>query len=72
MANAAAHSGILQGADAADTLLEFARARGVTQLFLGTASGEALARLTGGPLDKLISKAAHGRLLVPPQQSDGT
>jgi two-component system sensor histidine kinase KdpD len=47
---------ILHGADAAETLLEFARARGITQLFVGHSRREGLARITGSPLDKLISK----------------
>ena len=47
---------VLHGADAADTLLEFARARGITQLFVGHSRRQGLARFTGSPLDKLISK----------------
>lgn len=47
---------ILHGSGAADTLLEFARARGITQLFVGHSRRQGLARLTGSPLDKLISK----------------
>jgi two-component system sensor histidine kinase KdpD len=58
---------ILDGADAADTLLEFARARGITQLFVGHSRRQGLARLTGSPLDKLISKGRGMDVCVFPQ-----
>ena len=60
IANAAgAHIEILEGDDPADTLLEFARSRGITQLFVGHSQRTGLARLKGSPLDKLIWEG-HG------------
>jgi two-component system sensor histidine kinase KdpD len=60
IANAAgAHVEILEGNDPAETLLEFARSRRVTQLFVGHSQRTGLARLTGSPLDKLIWEG-HG------------
>ena len=67
IANAAgAHIEILEGGDPADTLLEFARSRGITQLFVGHSQRTGLSRLRGSPLDKLIWEGArHGRVRVP-------
>ncbi len=60
IANAAgAHIEILEGDDPAETLLEFARSRGITQLFVGHSQRTGLARLKGSPLDKLIWEG-HG------------
>jgi two-component system sensor histidine kinase KdpD len=60
IANAAGvHVEILEGDDPAETLLEFARSRGVTQLFVGHTQRAGLARLKGSPLDKLIAEG-HG------------
>jgi two-component system sensor histidine kinase KdpD len=60
IANAAgAHVEVLEGDDPADTLLEFARSRGITQLFVGHSQRTGLARLRGSPLDKLIWEG-HG------------
>jgi two-component system, OmpR family, sensor histidine kinase KdpD len=60
IANAAgAHVEVLEGDDPAETLLEFARSRGVTQLFVGHSHRTGLARLRGSPLDKLIWEG-HG------------
>jgi two-component system, OmpR family, sensor histidine kinase KdpD len=60
VANAAGvHVEILEGGDPADVLLEFARSRGITQLFVGHSQRTGLARLKGGPLDKLIWEG-HG------------
>jgi len=60
IANAAgAHIEILEGGDPADTILEFARSRGITQLFVGHSQRTGLARLKGSPLDKLIWEG-HG------------
>lgn len=60
IANAAgAHVEVLEGDDPAGTLLEFARSRGITQLFVGHSQRTGLARLRGGPLDKLIWEG-HG------------
>lgn len=50
---------ILEGGDPADALLEFARSRGITQLFVGHSQRTGLARLKGSPLDKLIWEG-HG------------
>lgn len=60
MANAAgAHIEILEGGDPAETLLDFARSRGVTQMFVGHTQRGGLARLRASPLDKLIWEG-HG------------
>lgn len=60
IANAAGvHVEILEGGDPADTLLEFARSRDITQLFVGHSQRSGLARLKGSPLDKLIAEG-HG------------
>lgn len=58
-AAAGARVEILEGDDPAETLLEFARSQGVTQLFVGHSQRRGLARLLPGPLDKLIWEA-HG------------
>lgn len=50
---------ILEGDDPARALLEFARSRCVTQLFVGHSQRGGLARLRGSPLDKLIWEG-HG------------
>jgi len=60
IANAAgAHVELLEGNDPAETLLEFARQRGITQLFVGHTQRTGIARLKGSPLDKLIWEG-HG------------
>ena len=60
IANAAgAHIEILEGDDPAEAILEFARSRGITQLFVGHSQRTGLARLKGSPLDKLIWEG-HG------------
>jgi two-component system sensor histidine kinase KdpD len=60
IANAAgAHVEILEGSDPAEVLLDFARLRGITQLFVGHSQRDGLARLKGSPLDKLITEG-HG------------
>jgi two-component system sensor histidine kinase KdpD len=60
IANAAgAHIEVLEGSDPADALLEFARSRGITQLFVGHSQRAGLARLRGSPLDRLIWEG-HG------------
>jgi two-component system sensor histidine kinase KdpD len=50
---------ILEGADPAQVLLDFARSRGATQLFVGHSQRKGLASLRGSPLDKLIWEG-HG------------
>jgi two-component system, OmpR family, sensor histidine kinase KdpD len=51
---AGAQIAILEGADPAGALLDYARSHGVTQLFVGHSQRGGLARLMGSPLDKLI------------------
>src|SRR5581483_10594856 len=48
---AGAHIEILEGDDPAEALLEFARSRGITQLYVGHTQRSGLARLKGSPLD---------------------
>ncbi|PWU02049.1 MAG: hypothetical protein C5B51_21670 [Terriglobia bacterium] len=50
---------ILEGEDPAHALLDFARSRGITQLFVGHSQRGGLARLRASPLDKLIWEG-HG------------
>jgi two-component system sensor histidine kinase KdpD len=50
---------ILEGADPGQALLDFARSRGITQIFVGHTQRGGLARLRRGPLDKLIWEG-HG------------
>jgi two-component system, OmpR family, sensor histidine kinase KdpD len=53
-----AHIEILDGEDAIDTLLGFARERGITQIFVGHSSHQKWWQsLTGTPLDRLIRGA---------------
>jgi len=60
IANAAgAHIEILEGGDPAEALIDFARSRGVTQLYVGHSQRKGLARLKASPLDKLIWQS-HG------------
>ena len=50
-----AHIEILDGEDAIETILKFARERGVTQIFVGHSTREGWwERFTGTPLDRLI------------------
>ena len=68
IANAAgAHVEVLEGDDPAETLLEFARSRGVTQLFVGHSQRTGLARLRGSPLDRLIWEGRGMDVCVFPQ-----
>jgi two-component system, OmpR family, sensor histidine kinase KdpD len=50
---------ILEGDDPGQALLNFARSRGITQLFVGHTQRGGLARFRRGPLDKLIWEG-HG------------
>lgn len=61
IANAAGvHVEILEGDDPGEALLEFARSRDITQLFVGHSQRSGIAaRLKGSPLDKLIDQG-HG------------
>jgi len=56
---AGAHIEILEGEDPGEALLDFARSRGVTQVFVGHSQRTGLSRLKGSPLDKLIWEG-HG------------
>jgi two-component system sensor histidine kinase KdpD len=68
IANAAgAHVEILEGGDPAETLLEFARSRGITQLFVGHSQRTGLAWLKGSPLDRLIWEGRGMDVVVFPQ-----
>lgn len=68
IANAAgAHVEVLEGDDPAETLLEFARSRGITQLFVGHSQRTGLARLRGSPLDRLIWEGYGMDVCVFPQ-----
>ena len=58
---------ILEGDDPAQALLDFARSRGVTQLYVGHSQRGGLARLRGGPLDKLIWESRGMDVRVFPQ-----
>jgi two-component system sensor histidine kinase KdpD len=53
-----AHIEILDGEDAIETILKFARERGITQIFVGHSTRERWwERFTGTPLDRLIRDA---------------
>ena len=53
-----AHIEILDGEDAIQTILKFARERGITQIFVGHSTNEGWwERLTGTPIDRLIRGA---------------
>ena len=68
IANAAGvHVEILEGADPAEALLEFARSRDITQLYVGHSQRSGMARLKGSPLDKLIAEGHGIDLCVFPQ-----
>ena len=56
---AGAHIEILAGDDPGRALLDFARSRGITQLFVGHTQRRGLARFRRGPLDDLIWEG-HG------------
>lgn len=54
-----AHIELLDGEDAIETILKFARERGITQIFVGHSTHERWwERITGTPLDRLI-RGAH-------------
>src|SRR5579863_2605945 len=56
--DAQAHVELLDGEDPIDTILDFARERGITQIFVGHSAREKWwERLTGTPLDRLIRGA---------------
>lgn len=70
MANAAgAHVEVLEGDDPAEALLQFARSRGITQLYVGHSQRTGLARLKGSPLDRLIWEGHGMDVCVFPQSN---
>jgi len=64
---AGVHIEILEGEDPADALLEFARSRGITQLFVGHSQRTGLSRLVGSPIGKLIRDSRGMDVRVFPQ-----
>jgi two-component system sensor histidine kinase KdpD len=64
---AGAHIEILAGDDPAEALLEFARSRGITQLFVGHSQRTGLSRLWGSPIEKLIRDSRGMDVRVFPQ-----
>jgi two-component system sensor histidine kinase KdpD len=64
---AGAHIEILEGEDPAAALLGFARARGVTQLFIGHSQRSGVTRLLGSPIDQLIRESRGMDVRVFPQ-----
>jgi len=64
---AGAHIEILEGDDPADTLLDFARSRGITQLFVGHSQRTGLSRLWASPIEKLIRDSRGMDVRVFPQ-----
>jgi two-component system, OmpR family, sensor histidine kinase KdpD len=59
---------MLEGEDPVDTILEFARARGVTQLFIGHSQRSGLrAKIWGNPVDKLIRESEGMDVRIFPQ-----
>ena len=67
IANAAgAHIEILEGDDPAETLLEFARSRGITQLFVGHSQRTGLCATKRQPARQVdMGRPRHGRVRVP-------
>jgi len=64
---AGANIEILEGDDPVQVLIDFARSRGVTQLYVGHSQRGRLARLRGSPLDKLIWESRGMDVRVFPQ-----
>ncbi|HEY7334991.1 MAG TPA: universal stress protein [Bryobacteraceae bacterium] len=59
---------ILQGEDPIDTLLEFAKAQGITQFFIGHSQRSGLwSRVFGNPVEKLIRRSKGMDIRVFPQ-----
>jgi len=59
---------VLDGEDPVDTILDFARARGITQLFIGHSLRSGLwTRIWGNPVDNLIRKSEGMDVRVFPQ-----
>ena len=66
---AGAHVEVLEGDDPAEALLRFARAKGITQLYVGHSQRTGLARLKGSPLDRLIWEGHGMDVCVFPQSN---
>jgi two-component system sensor histidine kinase KdpD len=64
---AGVHIEILEGGNPADAILDFARSRQITQLFVGHSQRTGLARMRGSPLDKLIWEGRGMDVRVFPQ-----
>jgi two-component system, OmpR family, sensor histidine kinase KdpD len=64
---AGAHIEILEGDDPAAALLDFARSRGITQLFIGHSQRTGFSRILGSPIDKLIRESRGMDVRVFPQ-----
>jgi two-component system sensor histidine kinase KdpD len=65
---AGARIAMLEGEDPVSAILEFARSRGITQLFIGHSQRSGIrARLWGNPVDKLIQKSRGMDVRVFPQ-----
>jgi nucleotide-binding universal stress UspA family protein len=59
---------ILEGTDAVETLLEFAKSRAITQLFIGHTQQSSLwSRIMGDPVDKLIRRSQKMDVRIFPQ-----
>jgi K+-sensing histidine kinase KdpD len=59
---------ILEGEDAVSAILDFARSRGITQLFIGHSQRSGIGpRLWGNPVEKLIRKSRGMDVRVFPQ-----
>jgi two-component system sensor histidine kinase KdpD len=65
---AGSHIEILEGDDPVSAILDFARSRGITQLFIGHSQRSGLrARLWGNPVDKLIEQSRGMDVRIFPQ-----
>jgi two-component system sensor histidine kinase KdpD len=63
-----AHIEILEGVDPVTAILDFAHARGVTQLFIGHSQRSGLrSRLLGNPVEKLVQKSRGMDVRIFPQ-----
>jgi two-component system sensor histidine kinase KdpD len=59
---------ILEGEDAVETLFEFAKSRGITQLFIGHTQQSSLwSRISGDPVDNLIRRSQGMDVRIFPQ-----
>ena len=59
---------VLDGEDPVDTILDFAKTRGITQLFIGHSQRSGIwAKMWGNPVEKLIRKSEGMDLRIFPQ-----